>query len=239
MWALALALMWHVAGAAARRWVGSAMTLLAFVGSLATAWHVYERYLHHLHGYEQELRHARFVLQSNACAVSANPSDNSAHFSSRTKRYVDCDGALEALNGPLPASRAMGSVLDEWTICGEGRCAQLGEWALDTLRTVRGAAPVVAALILWMLAHRLWFGHRQSQARSGGLAPLDAGAHAYAGHHCLWAPGSEWELSAGGDHMMAMAGPQVAATLHRRRVNSDMHAVSEIKDCTAESDHAL
>ena len=133
----------------------------------------------------------------------------------------------------------MGSVLDEWTICGEGRCSQLGECALNALQTARGAAPVVGALMLWMLAHRLWFGHRQRRARSEGLAPLDAGAHAYAGHNCLWAPGSEWELSAGGDHILAMAGSRAAAVLRQRRTNNNVRQARKIETGANEREHTL
>lgn len=228
--------MWHTASAAARRWVASAATFVALLGSLAAAWHAYERYLHHLHVYEQELRHARFVLRSSACAATGSQEGDAAHLSSRTKRYVDCDGALEALNGPTPPSRAIGSVLDEWTVCGEGRCAQAAQWGLEVLHAVRGAAPVVGALLVWMLAYRAWFGHQQRQARSSGLAPLDADASNYFGHRCLWAPGSEWELNAGGDHILAMAGPRVTESLRKRKVGTGAGIAPALKHDPRDAD---
>jgi len=214
---------WSVTRGPVVHWFTSTVSALGCVGSLTAMWHAYERYLHHLHAFEQERIHARFVLTSNACADQHRAGD-SMHSGSRTKRYVDCDGALEALNGAAPSSRAMGSVLDEWSVCGEGRCAQLVTVALEMLQTMRSAAPVIAVLLLWMLAHWIWFGFRQRRLRLGGMAPLYAGDGYHGEHRCLWAPDNEWDLSGGGDHMLAMAGARSARSLRRRRALGDASA---------------
>ena len=78
---------WSVTRGPVVHWFTSTVSALGCVGSLTAMWHAYERYLHHLHAFEQERIHARFVLTSNACADQHRAGD-SMHSGSRNATSI-------------------------------------------------------------------------------------------------------------------------------------------------------
>ena len=151
-----------------------------FVGSH----HFYQRFLHYKFEEEEILRQARVVVESSLCTSLGEGNGGG--------KFANCAGARETLNSPMPTANAFARAAEDWSLCGEKRCARLAEFVMDCVRPILFLVPFASIALFLACANWYFWGSQHRYYKARGLSVLDVGRDS--GHMCLGAEGCDVQL---------------------------------------------